>query len=100
MTRHLRRAEYEIDVPAVQGKSLQSSVRGISHDQHWRFGAGVDPKTMRAIELAWVLSQAAEAAHKLSFLVVLVNVTGTVAVADVDVAAGCDGHVGWFVANR
>ena len=100
MTRHLGCAEYEIDVLAVQGKSLQSSVRAISHDQHWRFATGIDAETVRTIELAGALSQAAEGANKFGLLVVLVNVTGTVAVTDVDVTARGSGHVGWFVANR
>src|SRR5207245_6780127 len=93
MTRHLG---WEIDVLAVQGKSLQSSVRAISHDQHWRFATGIDAETVRTIELAGALSQAAEGANKFGLLVVLVNVTGTVAVTDVDVTARGNGHVGWL----
>ena len=49
---------------------------------------------MRAIELAGVFAVAAEGADVLALAVVLIDVAGAVAIADVDIAVGRDRQIG------
>src|SRR6185369_1398967 len=92
-TRHLRCALDGIDALPFQRKALQAAIAAVGHDQHWRLCARVHPKAVRTIYLVVPLAESGEGANEFSLLVVLIDKTRTVAIANVDVAVGSDGHV-------
>src|ERR1700730_6879407 len=93
ITRHLRRAQDEINVPAIQPESLQPAIPAVSYDQHRRLRTCVDPETMRTIDLVGIFPKSAEGANKLGLLVVLIDVAGSVPITNVNVIVRSDGYI-------
>ncbi len=87
----------EIDMLAVEGEALQPFVGAVGNHEIRFFETVIDSDAVGAIELAGVFAFSAECTNVLARAVVLINVTGPVAVTDIDIAVRCNRQVGWAV---
>src|SRR5580704_486230 len=86
MAWHVRALD-KIDVLSFESESLDTFVSSVRHDKNWLFAsASIHDETVRATHLASLVPQAAKSPYVLALAVVLVDVAGSIAIADVDVA--------------
>src|SRR5690242_16493901 len=96
---HLSGSFNEVNVLAFKSEALQPLIRAVGYNQQWSGGTGVNPQAVRAIELSGVFTAPPESSDKFSTRVVLIDITGAIAISDVDIAIGSDGNVGGIVAG-
>src|SRR3954451_12439618 len=90
----------EIDVPAIKREALDSFVASVRNYEDRLRATLIDDETMRTAQLTRLFSGAAEGSNVLSLAVVLEEVTGTVPVADINIAILCDRYICRAVLER
>src|SRR5262249_39619806 len=93
MTGQLGCVEDEVEVFAVQCKTLQAVVGAGSDYKDGGFAPGIDPNAMRAVQLAGAATMSSKGADEFGVLGVLIDVAGAVTVGNVNIAVRRDGNV-------
>ena len=87
-------------MPAVECEALDALVASVSNHEYRLRAALIDDEAVRAAQLTGLFAGSTERSNVLAFTVVLKQVAGAIAVADIDIAIRRDGYIGRAVFER